>query len=112
VGSRAGLDAVAERKNFCPCRDSKPSRLARSLVSLVTELSRLLVYIVPFMFTYISNNCVTCSPVRKLSHFCFARLWIVSNLYESEEELPLQFSMYHHECIVIHYYCALFSRSA
>jgi hypothetical protein len=38
VGSRAFLDAVARRKSPCPCRESKYGHLARSLVTLLTEL--------------------------------------------------------------------------
>jgi hypothetical protein len=30
LGPRAGLDAVEKRKISCPCRDSNPSRSARS----------------------------------------------------------------------------------
>jgi hypothetical protein len=43
VGPRAGLDAVAKRKTLYPCRDSNPGRPVRSLVTILTELSRLLV---------------------------------------------------------------------
>jgi hypothetical protein len=40
VGHRAGLDAVAKRKKsrHCLCRELNPSRPARSLVSILTEL--------------------------------------------------------------------------
>jgi hypothetical protein len=40
VGSRAGLDAVEQRKISCPCRESNP---AVQPVSIPTELSRILV---------------------------------------------------------------------
>jgi len=43
VGIRAGLDAVAKRIYHCPCRETNPDRLARSLVTILTELSRLTV---------------------------------------------------------------------
>jgi hypothetical protein len=38
---RYGLDAVARRNYPSPCRESKPSRQARSPVTTLTELSRL-----------------------------------------------------------------------
>jgi hypothetical protein len=38
VGPRAVLDAVSKRKSHCPCRDSNPSRPARSLITMLTEL--------------------------------------------------------------------------
>jgi hypothetical protein len=41
VGSRAGLDAVAKKKNPCLCRESNPGRPSHSLDITVTELSRL-----------------------------------------------------------------------
>jgi hypothetical protein len=41
VGLRAGLDAVARRKIPCPCQKPSPSRQARSLVTILTELFRL-----------------------------------------------------------------------
>jgi hypothetical protein len=44
VGHRAGLDTVAERRNPSPCRESNPIRPVRSLVTILTELSRLLLY--------------------------------------------------------------------
>jgi hypothetical protein len=37
VRLRAGLDAVAKRKNYSPCREWNPGRPARSLVSVLTE---------------------------------------------------------------------------
>jgi hypothetical protein len=40
VGPRTGLDAVVNRRNPCPCRESNPSRPARSLVTMITELIR------------------------------------------------------------------------
>jgi hypothetical protein len=41
---RAGLNAVVKRKKslHCACRELNPGRLARSLVTIPTELSRLL----------------------------------------------------------------------
>jgi hypothetical protein len=41
VGPRAGLDVVAKRKIPCPCWESSPGHPARSLVTVVTELSQL-----------------------------------------------------------------------
>jgi len=41
VGPRADLNAVETRKNSCPCRESNPARLPRSLVIIMTERSRL-----------------------------------------------------------------------
>jgi hypothetical protein len=38
VDPRAGLDAVARRKNPSPCRESNAGRPARSLVTILTEL--------------------------------------------------------------------------
>jgi hypothetical protein len=39
-GSRADLDSMVKRKKSypCPCRESNPSRPARSLVTILTEL--------------------------------------------------------------------------
>jgi hypothetical protein len=34
----ADLDAVAKRKEPCPCRESNPVRRPRSLVTILTEL--------------------------------------------------------------------------
>jgi hypothetical protein len=42
MGSRAGLDAVVKIKNSCPCREPNLSRLACSLVTMLTELSQLI----------------------------------------------------------------------
>jgi hypothetical protein len=42
VDSRTDLDAVAEEiKNSYPCRKSNPGRPVRSVVTTVTELSRI-----------------------------------------------------------------------
>jgi hypothetical protein len=41
VGPRAGLDATEKNKISCPCRETNPSRPARSLVAIPTELSRM-----------------------------------------------------------------------
>jgi hypothetical protein len=41
VRPRANIDAVANRKIPCPCRESNPGRSAHSLVTKLTELSRL-----------------------------------------------------------------------
>jgi len=40
MGFRAGLDAVAKRKesHYCPCRESHPNRTACSLVTVLAEL--------------------------------------------------------------------------
>jgi hypothetical protein len=43
MGSRAGMEPVAKRKSHCCCRESKPGRPAPSSVTILTELSRLLV---------------------------------------------------------------------
>jgi hypothetical protein len=44
VGLRAGLDAVTRRKKYpCLCRESNPVHLSRILVTILTELSRLLI---------------------------------------------------------------------
>jgi hypothetical protein len=40
VGPRAGLDAVAKRKNLAPCRESNLGHPSRSLVTVLTELLR------------------------------------------------------------------------
>jgi hypothetical protein len=42
VGPRAGLDAEVKWRNPCPCRESNPARPAPSLVTILTELTRLL----------------------------------------------------------------------
>jgi hypothetical protein len=44
VGPRVGLDAVVETRNSFPCQKSNLGRLARSVVSILTDLSGL-----PFM---------------------------------------------------------------
>jgi hypothetical protein len=41
VGRRIGLDAVVKRKIFSPYRESNAGRLARNLVTILTELPRL-----------------------------------------------------------------------
>jgi hypothetical protein len=41
VDPRVGLDAMAKRKNPCPCGEPSPGRLARGLVTVLTELSQL-----------------------------------------------------------------------
>jgi hypothetical protein len=38
VGPRANLDAVGKRESPCPCRESKPSRPARSSVTILTDI--------------------------------------------------------------------------
>jgi hypothetical protein len=40
--SRSGMEAVAKKKNPCPYRESKPGPPARSLVTILTEIFRLL----------------------------------------------------------------------
>jgi hypothetical protein len=35
VDSAAGLNEMAERKSLSPCRESKPGRLARNLVTIL-----------------------------------------------------------------------------
>jgi hypothetical protein len=42
VGPRAGLNAVAKRKIPSPCGESNSDRPVRSLVTILTELSRFL----------------------------------------------------------------------
>jgi hypothetical protein len=41
VGSTAGLDAVARRKNLCPCWQLNPASPARRIVTILTDLSRI-----------------------------------------------------------------------
>jgi hypothetical protein len=41
VGPRAALDAVGKRRNPSPFRESNPGRPVRSLVTILTELTRL-----------------------------------------------------------------------
>jgi hypothetical protein len=48
MGLRAGLDAMSKRKILSPSRESNRGLLARSLVAISTELSRLLL-IDPFL---------------------------------------------------------------
>jgi hypothetical protein len=56
---KMGLDAVAMRKNPCFCREWDPGRPARSLVTVLTELFRLLcticTYIIPVNGRIISS---------------------------------------------------------
>jgi len=68
VGSRAGLGAVAKRNHPCPYRESKPSRLARSLVTLLAELPRLQQVLSQSIAT------VTVSSLKCWQHLC-----VVSN---------------------------------
>jgi len=42
VSFRAVLDAVEKRKKPCICQESKPGHPAHSIVTILTELSRLL----------------------------------------------------------------------
>jgi len=43
VGPRAGLDELkGEKYRHCPCRKLNPGRQARSLVTTLTELFRIL----------------------------------------------------------------------
>jgi hypothetical protein len=41
VDPRAGLDEVAKKSLYHPCQESNPGRSVRSLVTILTELSRL-----------------------------------------------------------------------
>jgi hypothetical protein len=43
MGPKPGLDAVAKKEIPIPCRESNPSRPVRSLVTVLTEPSRLLI---------------------------------------------------------------------
>jgi hypothetical protein len=43
VGLRASQAAVAKKKIHFPCREWNPSHPARSLVTILTELSRILI---------------------------------------------------------------------
>jgi hypothetical protein len=47
-GPCAGLDIMAKRRksNYCPCRELNPGRPARRLVSILTQVSRLLLLFV------------------------------------------------------------------
>jgi hypothetical protein len=42
VGPRVGLDALVKGKYSSPCRESNPGLPARSIVTVLTELPRLL----------------------------------------------------------------------
>jgi hypothetical protein len=42
AGWDSGMDAVAKRRILCPFRESNPGRPVQSLVTILTELSRLL----------------------------------------------------------------------
>jgi len=44
IRPRACLDAMAKRKNLCPCRESNSGRLAHGIVTILTEILRLLYY--------------------------------------------------------------------
>jgi hypothetical protein len=44
VDPRASLEAVAKRKILSHCRESNPGRPARSLITTLTEMFRLLYY--------------------------------------------------------------------
>jgi hypothetical protein len=44
VGLRAGTDAVEKRKDPCTCQESNPSHLAHSLITILMELSWLLIF--------------------------------------------------------------------
>jgi hypothetical protein len=57
VSSRADLNAVAKRKNsiIAPCRELNPGLPARSLVTIVTELPRLLFHFNPVVQIAISQ---------------------------------------------------------
>jgi hypothetical protein len=43
VGLRTNLDAVAKRRISYPCREKNPGRPAHNLVTILTELSRVLI---------------------------------------------------------------------
>jgi hypothetical protein len=43
-GEKAGLDAVAKRKKYLPCRESNPCRQARSKITIRAELCQFFFY--------------------------------------------------------------------
>jgi len=51
VGLRAGLDVVTKRKKPWLCRESKPGRPARNVVTILTDLRRL-----PFIASSVMNS--------------------------------------------------------
>jgi len=61
---RAGLNAVEKGKNSCPCRESDPGCLARSLVPRLTELPRLSYYSREVLKAEHCNNTFTASTVH------------------------------------------------
>jgi hypothetical protein len=53
VSPRAGMDAATKRKNHSPCRESSPTRPARSPVTVLTELS---LFLLPHISLYKQGN--------------------------------------------------------
>jgi hypothetical protein len=51
VGPRTVLAEVVKRKIPSPCQESNPGRPSLSLVTVMTEPSRLLVYKLTFLYT-------------------------------------------------------------
>jgi hypothetical protein len=47
---RSGGGGEQEKKSNCPCRELNPSRLVRSLVTVLTELLRLPTELIPVRF--------------------------------------------------------------
>jgi hypothetical protein len=68
MGLRAGLDAVAERKIPCPCRQSNPGRPARCLITVLTELFRILGVVIAVL------QCVYFCPLDSLDSLRFSFL--------------------------------------
>jgi hypothetical protein len=55
-GPRPCLDKVAKRNIPCPCRESNPGRSAHSRVTILTELSRLILEETEISFLYVLLN--------------------------------------------------------
>jgi len=68
VGLRAGLDAVEKRKNPYPCREQEPGRRARSLLTILTEISRLLCIKCTCIFTWTVRLCALLPRLITCTH--------------------------------------------
>jgi hypothetical protein len=73
-----GLDVVAKRKGPYPCRESNPGRLARSSVTILTELSivphlpSMPVYILPVRGNFSENRPITWNCCCIYAHVIFS----------------------------------------
>jgi len=56
VDVEAGINAVAKTKRLCPCRVLNPSRPARSLDIVLTELARVQKATTPRYFLYLQRK--------------------------------------------------------